>query len=217
MAELTSFLSPFFPPLEISSFLGIQLPSPRLGLKRHFQPRGEEVFDWIISFDILFLNDPGIPTLLHRSSGSRSSPDIPLVPSSLALSFSWEVLQDLGSDHLIILLSVPLSSVFRLNGRPSSFNFQKARWDDFASYFDFQCHSAKSTRLFLFSLLLLSTSLALNVPKSSILFGCIKRHPNARRSAKVEEAVSERGKVFDAAHRSDEDRQAYISASRRAS
>ena len=33
----------------------------------------------------------------------------------------------------------------------------------------------------------------------------------------MEEAVSERRKAFAAAHRSDEDRQAYISASRRAS
>ena len=36
-------------------------------------------------------------------------------------------------------------------------------------------------------------------------------------SAEVEEAVSERRKTFATAHRSDEDRQAYISASRRAS
>ena len=34
--------------------------------------------------------------------------------------------QDLGSDHLPILLTVPLSPVFCPNERPSSFNFQKA-------------------------------------------------------------------------------------------
>ena len=43
---------------------------------------------------------------LHHSSGSHSSPDISF---SLALSCSWEVPQDLGSDHLLILLTVPLS------------------------------------------------------------------------------------------------------------
>ena len=53
--------------------------------------------------------------------------------------------------------------------------------------------------------------------KSSIPFGRIKRHPKAWPSAEVEGAVSERRKAFAAAHRSDEDRQAYISASRRAS
>ena len=86
-------------------------------------PRGEEVFDWVISSDLLPLNNPGIPTLLHRSSGSRSSPDISFAPSSLAFSCSWEVLQDLGSDHLPILLSVPLSPAYRPNERPPSFNF----------------------------------------------------------------------------------------------
>ena len=63
----------------------------------------------------------------------------------------------------------------------------------------------------------LFTSLALNAAKSSILFGRIKRPPKAWWSAEVEQAVSERRKAFAVAHRSDEDRQAYISASRRAS
>ena len=88
---------------------------------------GGEVFDWVLSSDLLPLNDPDTPTLLHRSSGSRSSPDISFTPSILALSCSWEVIQDLGSDHLPILqffyvslslrsfapTSVPLPSIFR--------------------------------------------------------------------------------------------------------
>ena len=106
---------------------GPQLPSPPLGLKRCFRPPREEVFDWVISSDLLPLNDPDTPTLLHRSS-----PD-------LSFASSWEVLQDLGSDHLPILLSVPLSPVFGPNERPPSFNFQKARWDDFDSH----CSSAE--------------------------------------------------------------------------
>ena len=76
----------------------------------------------------------------------------------------------------------------------------------------------RNTRLFLFPLqLLFFTSLALNAAKSSIPFGRIKRSPKAWWSAEVEEAVSERRKAFAAAHRSDEDRQVYISVSRRAS
>ena len=61
------------------------------------------------------------------------------------------------------------------------------------------------------------TSLALNAAKSSITFGRIKRHPQVWWYAEVEKVVSERCKAFAAAHRSDEDCQAYISASRRAS
>ena len=179
---------------------------------------GEEVFDWIISSDLLPINDPDTPTLLHRSSGSRSSPDISFAPSTLAFSCSWEVLQDLGSDHLPILLLIPLSPVFCPNERPSSFNFQKAPWDGFASYFDSHCPLAKEySSLSLSSAAALFTSLTLNAAKSSIPFGRIKRPPKAWWSAEVEQAVSKRCKTFAAAHRSDENRQAYIFASRRAS
>ena len=128
------------------------------------------------------------------------------------------MLQDLGSDHLPIFLSVPLSPVFRPNERPPSFNFQKARWDGFASYFDSHCPSAEEySSLSLSSAAALFTCLALNAAKSSTPFGRIKRPPKAWWSPEVEQAVSERRKAFAAAHRSDEDRQAYISASRRAS
>ena len=128
------------------------------------------------------------------------------------------MLQDLGSDHLPILLSIPLSPVFRPNERPPSFNFQKARWDGFVSYFDSHCPSAEEySSLSFSSAAALFTSLTLNAAKSSIPFGRIKRPPKAWWSAEVKQAVCERRKAFAAAHRSDEDRQAYISASRRAS
>ena len=128
------------------------------------------------------------------------------------------MLQNLGSDHLPILLSIPLSPVFRPNEHPPSFNFLKACWDDFASYFDSHCSSAEEySSLSLCSVAALFSSLALNAAKSSIPFGRIKHPPQAWWSPEVEGAVSERRKAFAAAHRSDEDRQAYITASRRAS
>ena len=145
-------------------------------------------------------------------------PDISFAPSSLAFSCSWEVLQDLGSDHLPILLSIPLCLAYHPNERPPSFNFQKACWDGFASYFDSHCPSAEEySSLSLSSAAALFTSLTLNVTKSSIPFGRIKRQPKAWLAAEVEEAVCERRRAFAAAHRSDKDRQAYIFASRRAS
>ena len=108
-----------------------------------------------------------------------------------------------------------LSTVYRPNERPPSFNFQKACWDGFASYFDSHCPSAEEySSLSLFSAAALFTSLALNAAKSFIPFSRIKRPPKAWWSAEVEEAVSERRKAFAATHRSDEDRQAYISVSR---
>ena len=217
MAELTPFLPPFFRPPEISSFWGTSIAITPFGTQKiPPTPSREEVFDWVISSDLLPLNDPDTPTLLHRSSGSRSSPNISFAPSSLAFSCSWDVLQDLGSDHLPILLSLPLSPVFRPNERPPFFNFQKARWDGFASYFDSHCPSAEEYSSFS-SAATLFTSLTLNAAKSSIPFGCIKCPPKAWWSSEVEEAVSERRKAIAATHRSNEDCQAYITASRHAS
>ena len=120
-------------------------------------------FDRVTSSDLLPLNDPDIPTLFHRSSGSRSYPDISFALFSLALSCLWEVLQNLCSNHLPILLTVPLSPVFRPNERLPSFNFQKARQDDFAFYFDSHCASAEEySPFFLFFAAVLFTFLKLN-------------------------------------------------------
>ena len=164
-------------------------------------PRGEEVFDWVISSDLLPLVDPDPPTLLHHSSGSRSSSDISFAPSSIAISCSWEVRQDLGSDHLPILLPDPLTPTFCPNERHPAFNFQRAHWDDFSSYFDSHCPSAdKYSSLSLSSTAALFTSLALNAAKSSIPFCRIKRHPKAWCSTEVEGAVSKGSKAFSVAH-----------------
>ena len=120
-------------------------------------------FDRITSSDLLPLNDFDIPTLLHRSSGSRSYPDISFALFSFALSCSWEVLQNLCSNHLPILLTVPLSPVFRPNEHLPSLNFWKARQYDFAFYFDSHCPSAEKYSSFsLFSAAALFTSLTLN-------------------------------------------------------
>ena len=120
-------------------------------------------FDRVISSDLLLLNDFDTPTLLHRSSGSRSYPDICFALFALALSCSWEVFQNLCSNHLPILLTVPLSPVFRPNERLPSLSFRKARQDDFAFYFDSHCSSAEEyLSLFLSFAAVLFTSLTLN-------------------------------------------------------
>ena len=176
MAEPIHSLPPSFPP-EIFILVDFNCHYPLWDSRGTSNPRREEVFDWVISSDLLSFDDPDTPTLLHHSSGSCSSPDISFAPSSLALSCSWEVLQDLGSDHLPIL-SIPLSPVFCPNERPPFFNFQKARWDGFASYFDSRCSSAEEYSS-LSSAVALFTSLTLNAAKSSIPFGRIKCPPKA--------------------------------------
>ena len=215
MAEPTPFLPPFFLQ-KCRHFGGLQLSSSPLGLKRYFHPRREEVFDWAISSDLLPLNDPDTLTLLHRSTGSRSSPDISFAPSTLALSCSWEVLQDLGSVHLLILLSVPLSPVFRPNKRPPS-TFRKLA--EMTLPPTLTPTVLLQRNLVSFSFLCCCSLYLFGTECGQIFhsFGRIKRHPKAWWSAEVKVAVSERRKAFAAAHRSDEDCQDYISASRRAS
>ena len=76
----------------------------------------------------------------------------------------------------------------------------------------------KNTLLFSFSsAAALFTSLTLNAAKFFSLFDHVKRQFQAWWSPEEKEAVSERIKAFAAAHRSDENRQAYISASRHVS
>ena len=73
------------------------------------------------------------------------------------------MLQNLCSNHLPILLTVPLSRVFCPNERLPFLNFWKARQDDFAFYFDSHCPSAEEySSLFLSSAAVLFTSLTLN-------------------------------------------------------
>ena len=128
MAECTPFLPPFCPPPEISLFLGTSIAITPSGTQEVLPtPVGRK---YSAGSFLLTSSSPSMtlthPPFLHRSSGCRSSPDISFSPSSLAFSCSWEVLQNLGSDHLPILLSVSFSPAYRSNERPPSFNFQKA-------------------------------------------------------------------------------------------
>ena len=180
MAELTPFLPPFFPPLEISSLWGTSIAITPSGTQEVLltpvgrkYSTGSSLLTSFPSTTLTYL------TLFHCSSGSCSSPDISFATSSLTLSCSWEVLQDLSSDHLPILLSALLSLSGLLPQRAShSFSFLKAHWDDFDFYFDFHCPCAEEYSS-LSSAAALFTSLALNGAKSSIPFSCIKRYPKA--------------------------------------
>ena len=218
MAGPTSFLHPFFPPPEISSFWGHFNCHPPSGAQEVLSTPAERKYS-TRSSPLIF--SPSM-TLTHPPFSIAPLAVAPLLTSPL-LSLLLLFLAPGRCFRTWVLITYQffypsLSPVYRPNGRPSSFNFQKARWDGFASYFDSHCPSAEEySSLSLSSADALFTSLALNAAKSCIPFGRIKRHPKAWWSAEMEGAVSEKRKAFAAAHRNDEDRQAYISASRRAS
>ena len=154
-------------------------------------PLGNDLFRWITSSGLEILNDPASPTLLHHSTGSRSSPDISLAPVSLAPHCEWRTLPGLGSDHLPIEIVLPLSPVRHPNTRPPKFNYKKASWDIYQSYIaehlpslDFDAlniHQAAHS----FSLFLVEAA------KASIPFGHLGCSPKAWWSQEAESAVRE--------------------------
>ena len=218
MAEPIPFLPPFFPPPEISSFLGTSIANTSSGTQEVLPTPAKKKY----SMGSSPLTSSPSMTLTHSPFSIAPLVVAPLL-TSLLLPPPLPFLAPGRCYRTLVLttyqfLYPSLSPVFRPNERPPSFNFQKARCDGFAFYIDFHCPSTKEySSLSFSSAAALFTSLALNAAKSFIPLGRIKCHPKAWWSAEVESAVSERRKALAAALRSDEYRQAYISASRCAS
>ena len=121
IAEPTPSPLLFFPS-EIFSICGISIPITPSGTQKVLlTPMGR---DYSIASSLPFSALTFLPFSIAL-----------LVTSSLLLLFyPWKVLQDLSSDHLSILVTVPLSLLFHRNKRSPSYNIQKARWDDFDSH-----------------------------------------------------------------------------------
>ena len=159
--------------------------------------------------------DPS-PTLLHHSTGSRSSPDISLAPASLAPHCEWRTLPGLGSDHLPIEIVLPFLQFVTPTLVPSNSTTKRpvgmltnhvllsiSPLDVDAVNIH---HAARSFSLFL-----------VKAAKASIPFGHLGRSPKAWWSQEAESAVRERQRAYSEAHRSESHRPRYIDASHRAS
>ena len=78
-------------------------------------PPGNDLFRWITSSDLEILNDPASSTLLHHSTGSRSSPifrklqrlSLPTVSGALSLALALEIVLPL---QFVIPTLVPPNS-----------------------------------------------------------------------------------------------------------
>ena len=110
LAPGPSILTSFLTPLTLSSSETSMLTTQRGTDSFPPNPLENDLFRWITSSGLEILNDPASPTLLHHSTGSRSSPDILLAPASLAPHCEWRTLHGLGSDHLPIEIVLPLLS-----------------------------------------------------------------------------------------------------------
>ena len=101
--------SPFLLPSSPTTYIFGDFNSHHLSWDSHSpeDQSGKELFDWLLSSDLLPLNNPEHHTLLHRATGNRSSPDLSLVPARIASKCTWQTLPDLGSDHLPISITIP--------------------------------------------------------------------------------------------------------------
>ena len=173
---------------------------------------GKDLFDWLLSSDLLPLNNPKHHTLLHRATRNRSSPDLSLVPAQIASKCTWQTLPDLGSDHLPISITIPTSPLINSFHRPPSFNYNKTRWDDYLTYIDTHCPTPSNfTTLFLKpptplpnSSMMLPLLPFLSAASTALL------KPGDLLKSQIPSQKAERQK----AHCSEEDRQHYIATSR---
>ena len=130
--------SPFLLPSSSTTYIFGDFNGHHLSWDSHSpeDQSGEDLFNWLLSSDLLPLNNPEHHTLLHRATGNRSSPVLFLVPARIASKCTWQTVPDLGSDHLPISITIPTSPLINSIHRPPSFNYNKARWDDYLTYID---------------------------------------------------------------------------------
>ena len=142
-------------------------------------PLGNDLFCWITSSGLEILNDPASPTLLHHSTGSRSSPNILLAPASLAPHCEWRTLHGLGSDHLPIEIVLPFFPVRQPNTRPPKFNYKKTSWDIYQSYIAEHLPSLDFDALNIHQAAHSSSLFLVEAAKASIPFGRLGRSPQS--------------------------------------
>ena len=171
-----------------------------------------EVFDWVIS-NFLPLNDPDTTTLLHWSSNSRSSPNISSAsfspfPAPGMCFKAWALITSRFSLPFVFLyspaqMSILLHSICRkLVG---------------ITLLVTSIHTVISRRNTPLSLSSAAAALYRFDTKCGQIFHFFRpRQSQAWWSPEREETVREKRKAFDAAHRSVEERQTYISAYRHA-
>ncbi|CAL1535307.1 unnamed protein product [Lymnaea stagnalis] len=73
------------------------------------------------------------PTCIHTSNGRESRPDLTIISSDLRHKSTLNVLKDIGSDHLPILIKIGKNDVLAKSSRPNTWRYQSANWTKFAS------------------------------------------------------------------------------------
>ena len=66
---------------------------------------GENVVDLVLANNLFCCND-GSPTRINRGTGGLSAPDVTLASTNLNNKITWTSIDDLGSDHMPIILEI---------------------------------------------------------------------------------------------------------------
>ena len=84
---------------------------------------------------VLMQNAQSEATLLHRRTGTTSRPDLTMISADLVESCQVKVMEDIGSDHKPILITINHPSK-RKPKRKTLWNFRKAKWTQYKSLTD---------------------------------------------------------------------------------
>lgn len=95
--------------------------------------RGTQIMDSSLENGLISLNNCS-PTRIKLVNGilQKTSPDISFATSDIAIKFDWKVLnENLGSDHLIIKLTITIPDDFTINRKR---NYKKANWKEYTDF-----------------------------------------------------------------------------------
>jgi len=100
-------------------------------------PGADLLVEWLENQELTLLNTPGEGTFFRPNLERPSVLDLTFTTSTLTSSIEdWQILPDLGSDHLGILFTVKGTGIELVNNptqQLAHFNTQKADWKLFAS------------------------------------------------------------------------------------
>ncbi|KAF0312608.1 hypothetical protein FJT64_016648 [Amphibalanus amphitrite] len=91
---------------------------------------GQRVADWLDDIGWRPLNS-GEPTFTSYRSGAHSAPDLAVCSEMMARRSTWEVGQDLGSDHLPMKITIRASDARPQRKRKARWAHHKADWRAF--------------------------------------------------------------------------------------
>ena len=102
--------------------------------------QGKAVEDFINSNNLELLYDEHDPKTFLHYSGSGTNPDLTIVSSDIYDNSKRTVLEDIGSGHRAIMLTVSYKPLTVKPHNKTSWNFRKAKWKNFQETIDTACN-----------------------------------------------------------------------------